>query len=314
MENDNQYQDDFKEGQLVFLGKPLPDTSGREKKRRRAVMAAVIAAVILIVMVTLIGIMVSKGNGTAPGAVPAPSDSLYRESSNPDGVWEQDEKEPEYLQILPAWFEGLDTVSATYCATLDTTVNDIPLCFYMPLNSTPDLCLGTSYIGDNSSVLIMQAADIRADNKKIVGAFVLKGKPLAWGLSKKGYCAIIDGVAEIGMADNSPLFEKATETGGYFFRQYALVHNGRIVEQELKTRSLRRGLCQAHGHTFVAETREKTSMHDFSEALTALGVEEAIYLIGGDSRIAWRNNDGSQHDNGAKSPHKFQNINFIRWR
>ena len=48
--------------------------------------------------------------------------------------------------------------------------------------------------------LTKQAADIRADNGKIVGAFVLKGDPLSWGLSKRGYCGIIDGKLTVGVA------------------------------------------------------------------------------------------------------------------
>ena len=50
---------------------------------------------------------------------------------------------------------------------------------------------------------------MRADNGGIVGAFVLKGEPKAWGLSKCGYCASIDGKVTIGVADNSPLFGHA---------------------------------------------------------------------------------------------------------
>lgn len=61
-----------------------------------------------------------------------------------------------------------------------------------------------------------QAADVRADNGDIVGAFVLKGEPKAWGLSKKGFCATISGNVTIGVANNTPLFEEATETEGYF--------------------------------------------------------------------------------------------------
>ena len=49
--------------------------------------------------------------------------------------------------------------------------------------------------------------------------------------------AIINDKITIGIADNSPLFEQATETGGYFFRQYPLVDNGKLVENEPKNKS-----------------------------------------------------------------------------
>ena len=46
---------------------------------------------------------------------------------------------------------------------------------------------------------------------------------------------MIDGKVTIGVAENSSLFEEATEKGGYFFRQYPLVDKGTLVENELKS-------------------------------------------------------------------------------
>ena len=94
------------------------------------------------------------------------------------------------------------------------------------------------------------ASGIRADNDKIVGAFVVKGKPYSWGLSKEGYCGIIDGRLTVGVADNSPLFEEATEKEGYFFRQYPLVDNGVLVENEPKGKSIRKALCDRSNKWF----------------------------------------------------------------
>ena len=91
---------------------------------------------------------------------------------------------------------------------------------------------------------------------------MLKGKPLAWGLSKKGYCAIIDGKVTIGTAENSPLFEEATEKEGYFFRQYPLVDRGTLVESELKNKTMRKALCDRDGQIFVAVSQTDESMHD----------------------------------------------------
>ena len=86
----------------------------------------------------------------------------------------------------------------------------------------PELIVGVLDIHDKSIILTTQAADFRADNGKISGAYVVKGKPLSWGLSKKGYSGIIDRKITVGVADNSPLFEEATEKGGFFLRQYPL--------------------------------------------------------------------------------------------
>jgi hypothetical protein len=164
-----------------------------------------------------------------------------------------------------------------------------------------------------NSILFFQAADVRADNGKIVGAFVLQGKPLSWGLSKRGFCAVVDGNVTIGVADNSPLFEKATEEEGDFFRQYPLVDNGRLVENELKNKSIRRALCEINAHIVVVETQSVESMHDFSQALVDLGAQNAIYLVGS-SAMGW---SMDIHGNGTKmglwDPRKIKNISFIVW-
>lgn len=96
-------------------------------------------------------------------------------------------------------------------------MDTIPLRIYLPLNATPHIEVGYQAVRDTARyILFFQAADVRADNGKIVGAFVRQGKPLSWGLSKQGYCAIIEGEVTIGVAANSPLFEEATERGGDF--------------------------------------------------------------------------------------------------
>ena len=172
---------------------------------------------------------------------------------------------------------------------------------------------------DTTVIYAAQAADVRADNGGIVGAFVLKGEPKAWGLSKKGYCASINGQVTIGVADNSPLFEQATEEGGYFFRQYPLVSNGEIVENELKGKSIRRGICERQGEIFMVETGTTESFHDFSQALVDLHVNQAVYLVGS-SAYGWAvDKAGIIHEFGddnyytgrRKMP---KNTSYIVWR
>ena len=170
--------------------------------------------------------------------------------------------------------------SKAYTEHIEMTVNDIPLDIYIPHNAKPRLFIGTPDLNDKNVIFTTQAADIRADNGKINGAFVLAGEPKAWGLSKKGYCGIIDGKITIGVAANSPLFEEATETGGYFFRQYPLVDNGKLVENEPKGKSIRKAICQRGEEIVVVMTSEPESFHDFSQALIDLGASNAVYLVG----------------------------------
>lgn len=229
------------------------------------------------------------------------------------GVFEQEQP---VVQTYPLteWFASVDSITAVGTVITDITINDIPLRVYLPLNSVPHLEVGYGVTKKcQNSILFFQAADVRADNGKIVGAFVLQGKPLSWGLSKRGFCAVVDGNVTIGVADNSPLFEKATEEEGDFFRQYPLVDNGRLVENELKNKSIRRALCEINAHIVVVETQSVESMHDFSQALVDLGAQNAIYLVGS-SAMGW---SMDIHGNGTKmglwDPRKIKNISFIVW-
>ena len=206
------------------------------------------------------------------------------------------------------------TLTKAYTEHLRDTINDIPLDIYIPHNAVPELSLGVPDIHDKSIILTTQAADIRADNGKIVGAFVLKGKPLSWGLSKKGYCGIIDGKLTVGVADNSPIFEEATEKGGYFFRQYPLVDNGVLVENEPKGKSIRKALCDRNGEIMLVMSQTPESFHDFAQALVDLKVDNAIYLVGSSSFGYFRD----RYDHLAiiynKYKYGYQYENFIVWK
>ena len=234
-------------------------------------------------------------------------------SQEEEGIFEKSAR-----QVVPhplrGWMQSLDSITDICVITKDTTINDIPMRLYVPLNMTPRLEVGYKCIDDTTNnMLLFQAADVRADNKKIVGAFVLRGKPLSWGLSKKGYCGIIGTEVTIGIADNSPLFEQATETSGYFFRQYPLVSNGELVENELKSQSIRRGLCELEDRVVVVETLSRESLHDFSQALVDIGVANAIYLVGG-TAIAWYHNmEGKSEALGEWQPRLYPNTSFIIW-
>lgn len=227
-------------------------------------------------------------------------------------------EEPEPVPIQ--WLGNAPDSSALgYTEIQDTLINDIPIRIYIPHNADLSLHIGRMNRKDTTVIFAAQAADVRADNGGIVGAFVLKGEPKAWGLSKKGYCASINGQITIGVADNSPLFEQATEEGGYFFRQYPLVSNGEIVENELKGKSIRRGICERQGEIFMVETGTPESFHDFSQALVDLKVNQAVYLVGS-SAYGWAvDQTGTTHEFGddnyytgrRKMP---KNTSYIVWR
>ena len=198
----------------------------------------------------------------------------------------------------------------------DTVINDVPLSLLTPVNAMPKLSLGIPDTADPSLILALQAADIRADNKKIVGAFVLKGELLSRGVAKKGFCAILDGKIQLGMSESTPLFEETTAKNGYFFRQYPLVNQGTMVENNPKNKAIRHALCELDGQIVVVSSGTRESFHDFAQALADLGVREAISLTGGDAF-------GFRHDskNGLytwgsdlKKSKNIPGLNFIVWR
>lgn len=195
----------------------------------------------------------------------------------------------------------------------DTTINDIPMRLYIPHQMSYSLYVGVIDRNDPTILFAAQAADVRADNGGIVGAFVLKGEPLAWGLSKKGYCAIINDTVAIGVAENSPLFEEATEKEGYFFRQFPLVDHGQLVENEPKGKAVRHALCDRNGEIFMVISLSEESFHDFAQALADLGVDNAIYMVGGES-YGWATDaEGQRLEFGNPAPpkKKWKNISYL---
>ena len=209
----------------------------------------------------------------------------------------------------------VDPSAGGFTEKKDTVINDIPLTIYIPHNAKAELYLKTPDINDQSIVFCAQAADIRKDNRKIVGAFVLSGQPLAWGLSKKGYCAIINDTITVGVKDNSPLFEEATEKGGYFFRQYPLVDNGKLVENEPKNKSIRKSLCERNGEIIVVVSNTPESFHDFAQALVDLGIDNAIYLVGSEYAKGWYRDSNNQLTDFSKARRdRYKNENYIIWR
>lgn len=212
------------------------------------------------------------------------------------------------------WLGDYSDTHKAYTEHLRDTINDIPLDIYIPHNAVPELMVGVPDIFDKTIILTTQAADIRADNGKIVGAFVVDGKPLSWGLSKKGYCGIIDGEITVGVADNSPLFEEATEKGGYFFRQYPLVDNGVLVENEPKGKSIRKALCDRNGEIMIVMTQTPESFHDFAQALVDMKVDNAIYTVGSTSYGYFRDKYDHFEQIYEKRRGGYKYENFIVWR
>ena len=255
--------DNIQDDELRVLGKPSPEEP--KKKGFKWYYAVAILLILSGVIFAAVRLFDIRRNEIVP-------DFYETELSDTIAM-------SETIPVMEKLGNYKDSLKA-YTEHIEMTVNDIPLDIYIPHNAKPRLFIGTPDLNDKNVIFTTQAADIRADNGKINGAFVLAGEPKAWGLSKKGYCGIIDGKITIGVAANSPLFEEATETGGYFFRQYPLVDNGKLVENEPKGKAIRKAICDRGGEILVVMTQEPESFHDFSQALVDLGASNAVYLVG----------------------------------
>lgn len=118
----------------------------------------------------------------------------------------------------------------------------------------------------------------------------------------------------VGVADNSPLFEQATGTDGYFFRQYPLVDNGKLVDNEPKNKAIRKALCERAGEIFVIKSETAESFHDFAQALVDLGVNNAIYLVGSTPYGFWYDKEGNVEEFSDLRVSKYKYESYILWR
>ena len=219
--------------------------------------------------------------------------------------------EPETTDI---WHSNTDNTLSSCTIVTDTLIDTLHLRIFTPYNATPELHVGRLDTADTDIILASMAADLRRDNGRIVGAFVHAGEPLSWGLSKRGYCAIFDGQITIGVAENSPLFEQATEQGGYFFRQYPAVDKGVMVENNPENASFRRALCLLNGKVCIIACTDRVLMNDFSATLVKLGVSEAILLVGGTADGWCRTDDGKMIRLGSSYAQNAKYMNHIVFR
>lgn len=288
---------DIRDDEFRVIGHDPQQNTSAQDNRRRTVGVAIVSAV-LVIAIGILAIILW------PKEVP--------EDPN-DGLFENIEVEEEIQKDVKPL--GAKT-EASYTEKLDTLINGVQLALYIPHNAKPELTLGVPDRNEKSILLAAQAADIRRDNRKILGAFVLKGEPLAWGLSKKGFCAIIDSTVTVGYSENSPLFEEAIEKGGYFFRQFPLVDNGRLVENDLNNKTMRKALCSRAGQLFVTVSETDESINNFAQALVELGVENAIYLVGSHSSFGWYIDSTGEKILFAPDVHRgtYKNENYIIWR
>ena len=102
---------------------------------------------------------------------------------------------------------------------------------------------------------------------------------------------------------------------GSFFRQYALVADGKIWPNRLKGKSLRRAVARKadDARVYVVVSRQRESLYDFSEALADYGFTNALYLVGGTS-YGWCRMDARVHELGVRRGKTLPSHNYLVFR
>lgn len=312
-------QGDIRDDEIRIIG---GDLSSAPQPRRNGWLKAV-AGALVVVVIAVVAIFVFGGES----ADDKPLSSIAEQGVEEQNVvpeifdpYEAADNDDVVIQPETGRFgSAVDSLARGFCEIRDMSMNDVQLRIYIPHNADMTLHVGKLDREDSSIIYAAEASFIRADNLDILGAFVLEGEPLAWGLSVRGYCSSIDGEVKVGVADNSPLFEEAIEKGGYFFRQYGLVDEGVLVENEPKNKSIRRAICERRGEIFMVESLNKESFHDFAQALVDLDIDNAVNLPGSEA-YGWAiDGDDKVHEFGTpnfytgrgKMP---KNTNYIVWR
>jgi hypothetical protein len=201
-----------------------------------------------------------------------------------------------------------------YIKISEVTVNDVPMYIYTPHHAIMTLSVGLPDKNDSTLLFVAQAADIRKDTKKIVGDFVMNGQKLSFGQVKLGFCAIIHGKITLGTAPNTPLLQEAIDTKGYFFRQYPLVKEGELIENNPKNKAIRRALGIKQGQIIMIESRSSESFHDFTQALIDFGINNAIYLVGGNAFGWCYDQHGNRIEFGVEQNSLPPQTSYIIWR
>lgn len=208
-----------------------------------------------------------------------------------------------YEEIIKSIDNQNPNIKHSYTEKLDIIMGELSLTLYVPRNAIPAVTIGSPATTDltEEAVLAFRAANLHPDGS-LTDCFVCDGVVLQPDtispLEHKGFCAIIDNVITIGTAESTPLFEKAIETKGSFFRQHSLVADGKVTanmkEEVYKNKTFRRALCQRGNQVFVVACND-VSMHKLAQALADIGVDNAIYLIGGHNQKTfngwWRDVD-----------------------
>lgn len=230
---------------------------------------------------------------------------VKEDSSIPEEEISEEVSEEMVMEVPPLANDSLPSV-----VMRKDSINDVVLDIYALHDLEARLSLSLPEKTDTAVRFVLQAADIRKDNKQILGDFVLDGEQLSRGKRKTGYCAIVDGKVTLGNSDSDEMKDHCIERRGDFFRQYPLVMDGEVIINALKGKANRRALARQGDDLYVVMSRNRESLYDFSEALADMGFTDALYLVGGTS-YGWCRIGSETYDLGVRKGNPFPNANYI---
>ncbi|MBR1518669.1 MAG: hypothetical protein IJ624_04125 [Prevotella sp.] len=206
----------------------------------------------------------------------------------------------------------------SYTIISDTIINNINLRCFTPVGAKPKLVVGLLKEIPQEYILGAMAADFGkyGNEYQVVGSFVINGEMLSHSKSKYGFCSIINDTLTIGNDLSTSLFEQAVENNGDFFRQYALVANGKPQNNPpIYKDALRRSLCILHdGRICVIDTDMEVSLNSFAAALCDFGVKDAISLMGSGAAVRWAVDKAGRRYIAGADEYEFPDVaNYIVW-
>ena len=293
--------DDIKETEIRIIGKETepkicekPEQQSEHKRKRKWWL--VIGIVVFVLVVLLWGVLSKQ---KAPEHQP-----------------EAQTQEMAYSTAISETHQQLEPPA--YVEISDTILNNVSLHRYIPVNAKPKLVMGVIKDIPDEYVLGAMAADFGQyeDKFEVVGGFVYQGEMMSHSKSKYGFCALLKDTLVIGDALSTSYFEQAIEEKGDFFRQHALLYDGKVVNRVYaRTKALRRALCRLKdGRICVIDTNMSISLAKFSEALRQYDVQDAIALMGSGAAVRWAVDEAGRRYIAGADEYDFPDVvNYIVW-
>lgn len=259
----------MKDTDIEVLGsKPKPDNSGK----KRTLLLVGILFLIAAIVVVLIMLLMQNQN--------PPENNAGTSNARENEIGSTSDK---------------DTVSdEPFCVSyvFDNTSKDTLLRLFEPGGATVELLMYADYdTNDQSIIFASQAANIRAEDRDIIGDFVYKGEVKAEGYVDSttiGFCAIFGGKVVLGKSYPTNYLDSAIDGKGYFYRHYIYVTNEGPESFSNNAKSYRRAICiRDNKKVAVVESYDRMTMSDFADALYDHSISLAVGLMGSKNLDEW---------------------------